>query len=683
MGESAGPARADERAWETLGARDDATDSRVIIGGLLGLIAVVLLPLVQFRFVYDDWWTFVSNGFLRRPSELALLLSPEAVARNIPDAFRPTLVVFDVLTYQVFGTSSHAHHLLSIGLHVLVCWLLARWLARLGAPLLLQAASMTMFGLLAVHAEAIAVISFREDLLAAALGLLALLRATHFSQQQRGAFGSLLLAALLMALACGAKMSAATLPLLWLLASTLRPWSASSGSWPRQAPAFSALCLGLALALAHTTYLHGGLSPYVGASASAGVESVPNLRLYTNRVGLGPVLAQSTQIHLGYLQQITLPWGLSPEYTDRGASWSDPATVLASASLLALAGWGLWSAIRRRHPLMALAILGGFALALPTSNLAAMPNMRADRFVYLTSAPVCVGLSSALLAAGARLAGRNLSDLRTELATALRLAPLAVFCIVQGAVLLAAAQTYRTGGNLWTIAVERAPDSSRAHAVFAEILLAVARNTPRGEQSHELILNRVAAHCEIAKRLDRQYELPEICLARLAVARRAWGDAERHFIRALELSPDRNSRILASLAQISLDVPGVDAELRRQRSQAWLARGLRDYPYSPELRAVAGRIAHIEGDPARALEHYRDARSLAPERLQTSIWGLELALDLGDAHAARKIWVHDRKLLGRASESQRASLLLRIREVERLFPSRPQTTILFDGVFYR
>ncbi len=682
MGESAGPARADERAWETLGARepDFATDPRAVIGGLLGLIAVVLLPLVQFRFVYDDWWTFVSNGFLRRPSELALLLSPEAVARNIPDAFRPTLVVFDVLTYQIFGTSSHAHHLLSVGLHVLVCWLLARWLERLGAPLLLRAASMTMFGLLAIHAEAIAVVSFREDLLAAALGLLALLQATRFCHRAAGGWRALLLAALLMALACGAKMSAATLPLLWLLASALRPWPAPSCSWRRRALGFTALCVGLGLALAHTAVLHGGLSPYAGQSA---VDGALNLRLYANRVGLGPVLAQSTQIHLGYLQQVALPWGLSPEYTDRGAAWSDPATVLASASLLALAGWGLWSGLRRRHPLTALVILGGFALALPTSNLAAMPNMRADRFVYLTSAPLCIGLSSLLLVAGARLAGTRPGHHRPEQALAWRLAPLVVFCIVQGAVLQATAQNYRSSTHLWTTAVERAPDSSRAHALFAETLLSVARNTPRGEQSHELILNRVAAHCEIATRLDRHYELPEICFARLAVTRRSWNEAHRRFTRALELSPDRNARILAALAQISLDLPGLDAELRRQRSLAWLAQGLRDYPYAPELRAVAGRIAHLDGDPETALLHYRDARSLAPERLQTTIWGLELALDLGDAHAARKIWVRDRKLLGRAPVPQRASLLLRIREVERLFPSRPQASILSDGVFYR
>ena len=120
----------------------------------------------------------------------------------------------------------------------------------------------------------------------------------------------------------------------------------------------------------------------------------------------------------------------------------------------------------------------------------------------------------------------------------------------------------------------------------------------------------------------------------------------------------------------------------RRRSASWIARGLREYPYAPELHAVAGRVAHLTGDPETALRHYRDARTLAPERLQTTIWGLELALDLGDSRAARKIWVRDRKLLGRAPVAQRASLLLRIREVERLFPSHPRASILTDGVFY-
>ncbi|MCA9660919.1 MAG: hypothetical protein KC486_21430, partial [Myxococcales bacterium] len=183
-----------------------------VLAGLLALVVVVLLPMLGFGFVYDDGWTFTANGFLRQPGDLPLLLSDEAARRHVPDAFRPTLVLFDVLSYQLFGLYAPAHHALSIALHVLVCWLAQRWLRHLGAPLPLRAATVALFGLLAIHAEAIAVISFHEDLLAAALGLGGLVCASAALRARGRRWPRASAAALLLTLACGAKMSAATLP---------------------------------------------------------------------------------------------------------------------------------------------------------------------------------------------------------------------------------------------------------------------------------------------------------------------------------------------------------------------------------------------------------------------------------------------------------------------------------------
>ncbi|MCA9682864.1 MAG: hypothetical protein KC457_11750, partial [Myxococcales bacterium] len=151
-----------------------------VLPALLALIAVVHLPLLAFGFVYDDGWTLRSNGFLR-PGHFdpRLLFSSEALSRHIPDGFRPTLVCFDALSYRLLGLEAGAHHALSIALHVLICALLARLLRRLGAGRELLLASVACFGLLAIHAEVVAVVSYREDLLAAALGLGALLAATR------------------------------------------------------------------------------------------------------------------------------------------------------------------------------------------------------------------------------------------------------------------------------------------------------------------------------------------------------------------------------------------------------------------------------------------------------------------------------------------------------------------------
>jgi hypothetical protein len=200
--------------------------------GVLALIAVIHLPLLGFQFVYDDGWTIVTNGFLRVPSDLPVLLSREAVTRHVPDAFRPGLVAFDVLTYQLFGLSSALHHALSIALHLGVCAALARWLRTLGAPADLVLGTVSLFGLLAVHAEATAVVSFREDLLAALLGLLA----ADAASRRR-----LARAALLSLGACSMKLSAGAVPLAWLLAESLAPWRPRLPARARLA-GFVALC---------------------------------------------------------------------------------------------------------------------------------------------------------------------------------------------------------------------------------------------------------------------------------------------------------------------------------------------------------------------------------------------------------------------------------------------------------
>ena len=632
---------------------------RVVLPALLLLIALVLLSQLGFGFVYDDGWTLVTNGFLRTPGELGVLFSPDAVARNIPDAFRPGLVLFDMLSYQLFGLDPRWHHALSIALHLGVCAALAAWLRRLGAPLALWASTLALFGLLAIHAEAIAVVSFREDLLAALLALLAALTASAAVRRRRA--GPLAaLAALLSLAACAMKQSAAAMPLVWLLAEALAPWQPRR-PWPRLLGLTVALLFGVAAVLGFTVWLYGALSPY-------GPE---NLRLHTHRVGLTPVLAMSTQIHLGYLQQMVAPFGLAPEYVDAGASWREPATLTATAALFALLAYG--TACVRRRPLVALAIVGAFILALPTSNLAAMPNMRADRFMYLPSAPVCLGLAALALALGRRLAARLARP-------TLWLAPVAALAVVQGAVLAGTAFTYRSNGQLWATARKAAPGSARAQAASGELLLANQDGAP-DRVRRDLLLARAEAHCINAERLDPDYELPQLCFARLAAARQDWPEARRRFAAALARSPDRNARILAGLAQTSLDLPDHSEAERRDLALAALERGLASYPYSPELHDVAGQIFHRIGEPVRAMTHYRRALDLAPERGEPLLAEVALLLDLGLPVAAKHlVAAHTRTWLA-ADPVDRTALIARHRDALRLFAPTMILSADLVGVF--
>jgi tetratricopeptide (TPR) repeat protein len=631
--------------------------------GVLAVVGLVFLPSLFFGFVYDDHWTLVGNGFLRSPEDLGLLLRAEAVERNVPDAFRPTLVLFDLATYQLFGTRPLPHHALSIGLYLCICVLLERWLFGLGAPVAVRITTVGLWGVLAIHAEVVAVVSYREDLLAALFGLGALVLADRAleSSRPRAVLLSLAAGAAMLA-ATGAKLSAAPLPLVWLLARLLSPWTRvplapRSSSCARRGRTWLVavvLVLGVAAVMLHRLSLYGDLSPYEG-------EHDPHL--HAHRIGTSSVLAASAQIHLGYLAQMLTGAGLSPEYVDFGAAWSDPATMLATASLVGLLAYGLFGALTRRRPVAALAILGAFVLAIPTSNAIPMPNMRADRFMLLPSVPVVLGVATMALALGHRLAARTRRPAWT-------FAPVIGFAIVQGALAQAATTVYRSDSRLWEIARRRAPHSARAQAISGEILIARMQGS-EALAADPAIRARASAHCANAVRIDPLYDVAHLCRARLAALDRRWLEATGHFTRALELVPRREDRVLVALASVTLDRPDLSYPQRVERAFAYLDRALREYPYVAEVAAAAARIEHRLGRPQRAASHLRRASKLHPERWDLVLAGLELLLDIGHASAARRAHDEAEDLLREAAPSRREAFLRRLSDAERLFDPSP------------
>ena len=625
----------------------DQVPERWLYGGVLLLTAFAFGSTLTFGFVYDDHWTLLGNGFLRDLGNLPLLLGPEAAAAGVPDAFRPTLVAFDALTYAALGLSPIAHHLVSVLLHVLVTGLVGLWLAREGAPRRLVVTATTLFGVLAIHGEAVAVVSYREDLLAAALGLGAMLFAR--GHLRRPSAIRLLAAMLLATLAAGAKLSAAGLPLVWVLTQRLSPWD-TQPSWRRTLEGGTALALGVALVLGFRTFAQGGVDPY-GLSE----------RVFAHRVGLSPVLAASAQIHLSYLQQVFVPRGFSPEYVDYGASWTDPATLCAvgafGGSLLVAA-----AATRgRRAPLVAWVILAAVVLAGPTSNLAPMPNMRADRFMYLTSVPLCVGLAAVSLRAG------SWAHRRWGLHP---LAPWIAMVVVQGSVAQGVTAAYRSDSRLWQIAERRAPHSARAHAVLGELMIARLRERP-DPADQPLLLVRARTHCRLALHYDPASPLPHLCAARLAAAERAWDRSHAAFERALARMTQRPERARLALASTALDLPEVPYAARTDRAFGALAEARREAPYVAEVFAVSGRLRHRLGDPEGAASDYARASDLHPERWDVVMAGVELQLDLGHTAAASELWAEATTALENAPAGRVQALQRRLDAARRLHSHQP------------
>lgn len=626
-----------------------AVPPHVLWAGVLVLIAIIYLPTLAFDFVYDDHWTIAANGFLREP-DLRLLWSGQAAAQHVPDAFRPTLVVFDVAAYQLVGLSAPLHHALSVLLHVAVCGALGLWLSRLRAPLALRIAAVGLFGVLAIHAEAVAVVSYREDLLAALFGLLALSAAELSAEAQTAGrrWSWATLAATLMALACGAKLSAAPLVAVFVLARWQSPWRPTA--LRASGVAVVALTIGVALALAQTVLVRDGLTPY----------AADDPRLMLPRVGWAATMATSATNLADMLRQFVLPLSLSPEYVDRPGSWSALPTWMCATGLGALLTWGVGTAVWWRRPVVALSVLGTLLLLVPVSGVVALPNMRADRFAYLPSALACVGLAAGLLAAGSAW------QRRTPAAhPGWALAPLLGFAIVQGGLGQGAANTYRSDVRLWTIALRRAPDSPRAHAVFGQLLL---RRAAAQERPDPMLIARSRAHCALALARDDGTALPQLCDARLAALERDWPRAYRRFEAGLTRSVDGGDRAMAGLASVTVDRPDVALSSRRQQALQTAERATEEFPFSSEAHAVAGRLSHRLGDTDRAKYHYRRARSLRPERWDLVLAGLELQVDLGHPSAARLTWeLYEVGLVGAVDLSRRKAVRRRLQDAERLF----------------
>lgn len=382
------------------------------------------LPTLSFAFAFDDEWTIVGNEALRRPLGALWKAALTGVgAREIPDVSRPVMVASNWLDLRLWGLSPAGHHLSSVLLHGLVAVAAAfatRALLLRTAPAL---AAVALFCLAPGHAEAVAAINYREDLLAA-LGVFTALAAVAWPRRAAVTLGGDMAAAFAFLFALLAKESALALaPMVALLAlakSRPRRWLARR---ERLLTLLAAVVLvwsqwRWALALA------GDGVPR--ATQAGGVEVLARLGRY---------LGWSLVTGLGAPGTAPVHGGEAP--------WAGFALVLVALA----AGLALLGARRRRRALMAAGLwLGG---ALGSSPLLGPRNEEADRYLVLGSLGLSVGVVLALLA---------VRRARPRWALALG----AGVAVGWAGVAVRDARLWRDDATLWAAATARAPDVAKA-----------------------------------------------------------------------------------------------------------------------------------------------------------------------------------------------------------------------------
>ena len=298
-------------------------------------------------------------------------------------------------------------------------------------------------GVFAVHplaSEAVGVITFREDLLAA----VGLLGATWLVLPAAAAAapGRLVGAGVCVLAACGAKEVALPYPLCMAAAAWLVP-----GDEPRRAR-FARWVLPGAAAVA--IYVPLRFLVFVPAWDTG----------WTGHPGGGgiPALATIASVLARYVGLCVWPGPLSIDHNPAAVSFADPSALLGFACIAGAIAFGAWAG--RRAPRAALALAFATAFLLPVCDLLPLANIMAERYCYLPLAGAALGMGLAADALAARVGPRR---------PALALAGVAVVAAL--AVRTMARETvFRDDDTLWTHTAATDPGSFRAALGLAKRL---------------------------------------------------------------------------------------------------------------------------------------------------------------------------------------------------------------------
>ena len=484
--------------------------------------AVALLTLAPylytlgFDFTYDDHHHFLQNDFVQNPENLANLLPGRYFAQEFPDQARPVLVLSEFVD-RALGGSAAVCHLHSALWHAGVATLVMALATSLGFSLAAGAAAGIIFGLHPILVEAVAGISNREDLLAAAFVLLALLAAQKALSQKRW----LIPLGVLFALALGAKESALALPglvvVLALCSTRYRPPSAPRRAWLRITVVLTLVLAGWAtfqLRLGYPSLLPGAggtgleqartsaaplpLVRALGAWQEKRPETEPSAPLPPPR--LARKLYGETRLRDGIALeafrawQLIVPWPSAPEY-DLVPIRTPLALLLGALALGALGALALFDFRRTRK--LSLGI-GWFAVStVPIAVPTLLLNPLADRYLYLPA----VGFA---LVAGYWLGTRLPERLGRPDATGWALVGLGLCYFV---LLLSGLSVWKNDLSLFTKAVASAPRSARARLNLGSALLGADRldeAEPELELAFELDPSLIAAPFDLAILAERR-----------------------------------------------------------------------------------------------------------------------------------------------------------------------------------
>lgn len=537
------------------------------------LVATFHGPSVKGSFVYDDHWTIVENAFIRDAGNVAQLLSAEPARQGVPDAGRPMLLLTEIVDHALWGLDARGFHLQNLLWHAATATLL--FVAALAfLPFVPAFAAAAIFAAHPLTAEPVSAINYREDLLAAffVLSALVAIGRARFAKGA-GGIGWRILAVALAAAGNFSKENAAMASILLVTVDMFAP----ARPFHRRAIDWLLLAVPALAVFAWRAWIMGG--PAVVSHAA----EIP-----AEHASLATALPLGAWAFASGLARFVVPRGLSPEYP-APPYW---AALLAAATvlLMLIAAW----AVRRRHPWATFAMFAATAAALPTLGFLPIGNLHADRYMYLPSLALSLGLAGILVPALERWSwARRPGVFGLPRPTLI----VSAVVIVLGTSTLRAARPWRNDLSLWTAASAAAPDSARAWRGLADARLRRGQTVAALEAGRRALALDPDGH---------SHEVLGIVLMQqgdFAGARdhlsRALADAQDHH-RAERLNNLGHCELQLGLTREALRRFEESMRLRPDLDRAWLNAARAYLKLGEPQRAVATLRALLARDPESA-----------------------------------------------------------------------------------
>jgi hypothetical protein len=429
---------------------------------------------------YDDPYLISANQVLPNAS-LAQVFDPTADRQDFGAEYLPVRDLTYWVDARLFGVADSAgwrvppesapgFRLTNLLWYAAACGLATALILRLPRPLRPPGPTALCAALLfawhPAHAESVAWIAGRKDVVSGALALACLL--VHLRAREGDRVGLYVASAILAGLACLAKSTATALPFLVLALEAADP---AAGGWRRRltrtVPTL-VVCGAVALVAIGVGRATGIAQPW-RSPALVGLVDLVVLRRYLV-TALFPVYLQ---VDHGDLVQAVAPTGPGLE----GLPWLQAGlAALVLAPLLALA----WR--RRQRPATAFVLVWVLGGLLPVLNLVPFVHWVADRFLFLPLLAPCL-----LLAWG-------LSRLRGPLGLTLAATALALLAGRS----TARAIDFRSTTSLWSAQLRADPQNALALSHLGRAKLAQADGDPtRLADAIELLERALARYASL------------------------------------------------------------------------------------------------------------------------------------------------------------------------------------------